>query len=295
MGKGRPLASRLGTCEVSVMACIVTHGGAANVPDVADGCARACARGLARGSALEAVVEAVVVLEDDPRMNAGTGSVLRIGGSAQMDAAVMDAHGFGAVAVVEGVKNPVRLARAVYDSPHLLLAGPGAMELAERLGIERADVVTDRARARYAERVARLGDEPLWRGVPQQYWRGACDTVGAVCRDDQGAFAAAGSTGGLWCSLRGRVGDVPIPGAGLYVGAAGAVAATGVGEVIWREMISRRVHDAMAAGMSAQQACDDAVAMVRERHAPHDVGVIALDQRGYGVAVTGRMPWAAAE
>lgn len=283
--------------------CAVTHGGAANVQSVRDGCEAAARAAIAvlaqRGSPLDAAVAAVVLLEDDPRMNAGTGSVIRLEGSgAQMDAAVMDAAGFGSVAVVEDLKNPVLLARAVYDSPHLMMAGAGAMELAARLGLARADVVTEAQREKHKARLAKLADEPLWQGVPAAFWQttrdvgGACDTVGAVVRDAQGRFAAAASTGGLWCALRGRVGDVPIPGAGLFVGAAGAVAATGVGEIIWREMIARRVHDCMAGGRSAQEACDEAVSFLRRAHAGFDVGVIAVDAQGHGAAVTTQMPWA---
>lgn len=296
----------------SAPACVLAHGGAANVPEVRDGCEAACA--AARqvleegGSALDAAVAAVVVLEDDPRMNAGTGSVIRFDGGSeragvQMDASVMDRRGFGAVAVVEGLKNPVRLARAVYDSPHMMLAGPGANELAARLGLVVAEPITPRQRQKHAERMARLSEEPrfreMWSGVPDAFWKavgdagGACDTVGAVVRDAQGEFAVASSTGGLWCALRGRVGDVPIPGAGLHVGPSGAVAATGVGEVIWQEMLSRRVHDAIAGGKSAQEAVDEAIAWMRERHPGQDVGLIAVGTVDHGGGATGQMPWAA--
>lgn len=287
--------------------CVVTHGGAGNASDVVDGCQRAClaALALAEGRALDAAIAAVVVLEDDPRMNAGTGSVLRLeGGSAQMDASAMDADGFGAVAVVENLKNPVKLARAIYDSPHVMLAGAGAMELASRLGLEPADPVTDRQRARHRERLATLGEEPLWRGVPASLWpeayraaaarTGASDTVGAVVRAADGSFAAAASTGGIWCALRGRVGDVPIPGAGIWVGPAGAVAATGVGEVIWRELLARRCHDEMARGLPAQAAVDACVAFMRARHPGVDVGLIAVDTVGAGGGATTGMPWATA-
>jgi L-asparaginase / beta-aspartyl-peptidase len=297
-------------------ACVLAHGGAANEAAVVDGCEAACAaaRGVleAGGSALEAAVAAVVVLEDDPRMNAGTGSVIRLGegaegGGIQMDASVMDAGGFGAVAVVEGLKNPVKLARAVYDSPHRMIAGPGAMELAARLGLEPADPTTDRQRERYRARMARLDEDPrfraMWSGVPDAFWRalegaherggGACDTVGAVVRDGRGRFAVASSTGGIWCALRGRVGDVPISGAGWWVGPAGAVAATGVGEVIWQEMLSLRVHDAVAAGRAPQQAIDEALAQLRVRHPGQEVGLLAVSATAAGGGATGQMPWAA--
>ncbi|HEY4220107.1 MAG TPA: isoaspartyl peptidase/L-asparaginase, partial [Myxococcota bacterium] len=231
-----------------MIAAILTHGGAGNDGSVRDGCEAACRAGLTTSSALDAAIAAVLVLEDDPRMNAGTGAVLRLDGKAQMDASVMTLHRFGAVAVVEDVKNPVLLARAVHDSPHMMLAGAGAGELADRLGLARASPVTERQRARHAARMAHLDDEPsfrrLYTGVDEKFWRiavaagEASDTVGAVVRASDGTFAAASSTGGIWCAVRGRVGDTPIPGAGVYVGEAGAVAATGTGEFIWREMLA---------------------------------------------------------
>lgn len=292
----------------SVPALVLTHGGAANDPAVADGCQRACDAALdalARGgSALDAAVAAVIVLEDDERMNAGTGSTLRLDGSIQTDASVMDARGFGAVAGLEGIKNPVRVARAVYDTPHRLVVGRGARELADRLGLPAAELATARAREKHAARMKTLGEglfAAMWKDVPDTFWKkaasagGACDTVGAVVRSTDGSYAAAGSTGGIWCALPGRVGDVPIPGAGLWVGEAGAVVATGVGEVIWSEMLCARTHDAMARGASAQRAVDEAIADMRQRHPGMDVGLLAVDAHGGGAAVTDKMPWARQE
>lgn len=289
----------------SVPALVLTHGGAANDPAVADGCQTACAAAhdtLARGgSALDAAVAAVVVLEDDERMNAGTGSTLRLDGSIQTDASVMDAHGFGAVAGLEGIKNPVCVARAVYDTPHRLVVGRGARELADRLCLPAADLSTPRAREKHAARMATLGSglfAAMWKDVPDVFWKkaahagGACDTVGAVVRAPDGSYAAAGSTGGIWCALPGRVGDVPIAGAGLWVGEAGAVVATGVGEVIWAEMLCVRTHDAMAAGATPQRAVDEAIALMRARYPGMDVGLLAVSAQGGAAAVTDRMPWA---
>lgn len=287
---------------------MLAHGGAANDPAVSDGCQAACAAALAAladgAGALDAAVAAVVVLEDDERMNAGTGSTLRLDGSIQTDASVMDARGFGAVAGLEGIKNPVRVARAVYQTPHRLVVGRGARELALRLALPEADLSTAHAREKHAARMATLGGgvfAALWQDVPEVFWKkaalagGACDTVGVVLRAADGTFAAAASTGGIWCALPGRVGDVPIPGAGIEVGDAGAVVATGLGEVIWRERLCARVHEALARGVPAQRAVDEAIDDIRRRHTGVDVGLLAVDHAGGGAAVTQQMPWARAE
>lgn len=301
----------------SLRPCVVTHGGAANDPAHQDACEAACeaARRLleragdAGGNvALAAAVAAVVVLEDDPRLNAGTGSTLRLDGRIQLDASVMDARGFGAVAALEDTQNPVLVARAVYDLPHRLIVGDGATALARRLGLPTSSPPTEGQRQKHATRMTGLGEHPMWqplrdRGIDEKFWQqaaelgGACDTVGAVVRDAAGNYAAAASTGGIWCALRGRVGDVPIPGAGLFVGARGAVACTGIGELIWQEMLAVRVHDRLGgcdggSGRGVQAVVDDVIQGLRERHPAKDVGVIALDDVGAGAAVTGAMPWA---
>jgi len=287
-------------------AFVCTHGGAGNDARVRDGCERACdaaMEALASGaSARDAAIAAVVVLEDDPRMNAGTGSVLRIdGGVIECDAAVMDEDGFGAVAAVEGIKNPVRLAAHVYALPHLLVVGRGARALARRLGLEEADLATDAARAKHAARLGTLGAHSLWKGqdLARLFGRSldegdACDTVGAVVRDAHGRFAAASSTGGIWCALSGRVGDAPIPGAGIFVGAHGAVVATGLGEYIWRERLALRVHDDLADGVSSADALARALARFDVRASDVDVGVLVVGRDDDAAGATRQMPWACA-
>src|SRR2546427_12650182 len=86
------------------------------------------------GRALDAVTEAIVALEDDPRMNAGTGSRLRIDGRAQMDASIMtDDLEAGAVPAIEPRKNPILVARQGMETPHLPLVGGDAIPLRPRV------------------------------------------------------------------------------------------------------------------------------------------------------------------
>ncbi len=90
---------------------------------------------------------------------------------------------------------------------------------------------------------------------------GGCDTVGAVVRDSSGGFCATASTGGTVYMLRGRVGDSPIIGCGLYAGPHGAVAATGIGEEIARRVLAKAIYDWLAEGMSPSAAGARAVSM----------------------------------
>jgi beta-aspartyl-peptidase (threonine type) len=246
---------------------IAVHGGAGPARPgedgraQVDGCLAAARAGqavlLAGGSALEAVEVAVRALEDDPLFNAGTGACLNLDGEVELDAAVMDGATLaaGGVTCVRGVKNPITLARAVMThTPHVLLAGPGAHLLARKLGIPEVppqSLVTDAARRRWAQARAQGEGPEVTSG----------GTVGAVARDARGHVAAGTSTGGMLLKWPGRVGDSPIPGAGVYADdAGGAASATGHGEVILRAGLCREVVGRMARGEAPQAAADAAVA-----------------------------------
>src|SRR5438128_649699 len=129
---------------------IVVHGGAWAIPDEEwpahrDGVMRATRAAwnvlMDGGQALDAVEAAVVILEDDPAFDAGTGSVLCRDGRIEMDAALMDGRdlGVGAVACVREIKNPIRLAREVLKSEHVLLVGEGAHRFAWERGLSPCD------------------------------------------------------------------------------------------------------------------------------------------------------------
>ena len=188
----------------------------------------------AGGAALDAVHAAAVALEDDPLFNAGRGAVLNEHGEVEHDAAIMCGRTSraGGVAAVRGVRNPVTLARVVMEkTPHVLLTGPGAESLADREGVERVD--------------------PAWHVTERReaQWQVAGDTIGAVAVDRDGHLAAATSTGGILHKLAGRIGDSPLPGAGLYAADdACAVSASGHGEAIMRAVASHEVAAAVRHG-----------------------------------------------
>ena len=261
---------------------IVVHGGAgAWRPERETGLRRGVEEAalagyqlLSRGeAALEAVVRAVEVLEDNPEFNAGKGAVPRADGLYRLDAAVFDATTllYGAVAAVPGVKNPVRLARAVADSENVFLVGEGALALAR----ERSLVL--------------VGPEYF---VPKTTSGG--DTVGAVALDSLGNLAVAASTGGIRGKSSGRVGDTPLLGAGIFAEAGlGAAAATGTGEALARALVSARAV-ARLAGYSPAHAGELALAQVAR--AGGEGGLIILSWRGEFAVVktTLAMAWAAA-
>jgi L-asparaginase/beta-aspartyl-peptidase (threonine type) len=302
-GVGSPVEQSDGTQRAAEVGLDVLHGGAAAPAAQSPVLTRAAA----------AAVEATAALEDDPRFNAGTGANLRLDGvSCELDASVATSEGrMGAVACIERVQHPVYVAARVLEIPHWLLVGAGATAFARRLGFADYDPITEAAREKWRRgrlALARRGGGERYQDDYQvvrwqeldvtRFWNfarsyeaadadlaaalaGPHDTVGAVARDAEGRFAAASSTGGTLLMLRGRVGDSPIVGAGLYAGPHGAVTATGLGEEIVRRLLSKTVYDRMAAGEAPADACRAAVA---DFPASLDVGVIAVNAETEGWA-----------
>ncbi|WP_246197564.1 isoaspartyl peptidase/L-asparaginase family protein [Pseudoxanthomonas sacheonensis] len=237
----------------------------------------------AGGSALDAVEAAVVALEESPRFNAGKGSVYNADGKHELDASIMEGQTrrAGAVAGVETIRNPVRLARAVMEqSPHVMMIGAGAERFAdtqpqiERVanhwfdtGTRRAQLDQEQARER-----TEAGDE----GLRGKYF----GTVGAVALDSQGDLAAATSTGGMTNKRYGRVGDSPLIGAGTWADERCAVSGTGWGEFFIRNAVAHDIAARMAYGGDTLLAAAEAVIMRRVPELGGDGGAIAVDRDG---------------
>jgi beta-aspartyl-peptidase (threonine type) len=248
---------------------LIVHAGAWDVPDdEKDAHVEAVRAAVVEGwrvlgtggSCVDAVRVAVTSLEDHPGVNAGVGSVLCREGWVEMDAAIMEGTDLeaGGVTGVRDHANPVRIAYEVLHSPHVLLAGAGASAFARSRGLEAVDperLVVPRERERLA----------AWRRRRAAGRPGPADTVGAVAVDLAGRMAAASSTGGIVGKPSGRVGDAPIPGAGLFADdRSGAVAATGEGEAILRVGLARRAAD-LAREASAEDAAWIAVRELEDR------------------------------
>jgi isoaspartyl peptidase/L-asparaginase-like protein (Ntn-hydrolase superfamily) len=261
---------------------IVVHGGAGNFDRVSseadagsilEGLDAALAAGwtvlAGGGSAFQAVVAAVASLEDGGRFNAGRGAVPTTAGTVEFDAGVMDGTTgkVGAVCAATWPANPVRLAAKVAevggppDGP-VLLAGAGADAFAERHGLERMTA------AMLARATGETEDVDDGRGAaappgPAGAAPGALSgagTVGAVAVDASGRVAAATSTGGRAGQVPGRVGDSPIPGAGVWADSTtAAVSATGAGEAFVVAGFGHRIHWEMQSGREIDAAVKQAL------------------------------------
>ena len=263
---------------------VIVHGGAGSPPDEpADRqqvLEQAAAAGAEAADPTDAVCAAVGVLESDPWFNAGVGSAVQSDGFVRTDAGLMtDDREVGAVCGMPGVEHAVEVARVVKEeTPHVLVAGVHAVDLAEACGVETGvDLWSDRMRERWdglderppagvREQAAwvaeRFGGDPA--GVDraeadEQPADRDHDTVGAVATDGE-RLAAVTSTGGRWLALAGRVGDVPQVGSGFYCTPAGGASATGAGEDIARVTLTRRAVQLLEDGRDAQEAADVAIA-----------------------------------
>ncbi|MEJ2558427.1 MAG: isoaspartyl peptidase/L-asparaginase family protein [Anaerolineae bacterium] len=274
---------------MSIPLAIIVHGGAWYIPAKdweahKTGCQAAAIAGFEvlghGGSALDAVERAIVYLEDDPTFDAGVGAHLNQEGAVQLDAGMMDGHTYqvGAVAAIERVKNPIRVARRLLSSEHNMFAGSGAMAYAQACGIplcDPVDLVVARERTRWLE-CQKRGEPPsetVFVGGPEK------GTVGAVAIDREGNIVAGTSTGGTPFKPAGRVGDSPLPGCGYYAdNALAGVSVTGHGEAIIRVQLARTAAD-FCAKLSAQSAAEAAMHMLSDRVAGKG-GLILIDHTG---------------
>lgn len=237
----------------------------------------------AGGSALDAVVAGVAVAERDPEVKSvGYGGYPNAEGVVEVDAAVMDGRtlGYGAVVGLRNVVTPAAVARRVMEkTPHVMLAGEGALAFARAQGFPEKDLLTDRARQAWEAWKAGRSGNPT----------DAHDTIGMLALDAAGDLAAACTTSGLAFKLPGRVGDSPLIGSGLYAdNEIGAATATGRGEEIVRICAAFLIVEGMRQGRSPQEACEEAVARLIERvptSRPFQMAFLALSRTGeYGGA-----------
>jgi len=235
---------------------VIVHGGAWAIPEKLsdeskDGVKLAAKKAyeiLKCGqSAIDAVESAVVLLENNPAFDAGKGSCLNAEGGIEMDALIMEGTTLnaGAVAAVNNVANPIRLARMVMEkTEHALLVGKGANQFAVE---NRVDHVEDSAL------ITESGMEE-WKHYKQYKTavdslfnnhigpNSGHDTVGAVAMDLNGKIAAATSTGGITGKRVGRVGDSPLIGSGAYCDDnVGGVSCTGHGESIMKICLAKHI------------------------------------------------------
>ncbi len=248
------------------------------------------------GRALDAVEAGVKIPEADPNnQSVGYGGLPDRDGHVTLDACIMDEHfNCGSVTCLEHIMHPISVARLVMEkTPHIILTGEGALQFALSQGFKKQNLLTPRAEKAWKEWLKKSNYEPeinvenRLSGAPSRLPGGEDnhDTIGMLALDVAGNLSGACTTSGMAYKLRGRVGDSPIIGAGLYVdNEFGAATATGVGEEVIRIVGSHLVVELLRQGMSPEAACREAVERIvrrgPERSKKLQVGFLALNKKG---------------
>ncbi len=248
-------------------------------------------------SALDAVEAGIRLVELDPNVRTvGVGGAPNILGKVECDAAIMCGTTLrtGAVGALQGYLHPISVARQVMEkSPHVMIVGQGAARFAQEIGAEKGALLTEAARANYANW---LGDHAVpeseitqadaelvpvvWLTTQTHATHG---TTVFLARDSQGHLAGGTSTSGWAFKYPGRLGDSPIIGAGLYVDDRyGAAACTHTGEMTIRAGTARAMLAYMKKGATVQAACHEAFQDLRALQGGYLGPVVlhALDANG---------------
>lgn len=244
----------------------------------------------AGGSALDMVEAGARVAEaDETNASVGLGGFPDREGHVTLDAVIMNGRGdMGSVCALEDIVHAVSVARRVMEAtPHVILVGEGARTFALEQGFETTPLLTPESEAAWRRWLETSNYSPRANSENAD-WRGGAsdhDTIGILGIDAQGHMAGACTTSGMAFKMRGRVGDSPIPGAGLSVDdEVGAATGTGVGEDILRVSGAHAVVEAMRSGLDPSAACQrviERLARLRgDKIADHQVALLALDRRG---------------
>jgi N4-(beta-N-acetylglucosaminyl)-L-asparaginase len=248
------------------------------------------------GRALDAIEAGARVAEDDLKNH----SVGRAGypdrdGHVSLDASIMDENGnCGSVAALEHIGHPISVARRVMEkTPHVMLVGDGALQFALEQGFNREELLTPESRAAWQEWLRTAHYQPQPNSETATYGTEATeipggksnhDTLGMLAIDSHGKLSGGCTTSGMAWKLRGRVGDSPIIGAGLYVdNDVGAATSTGVGEEVIRNVGSFLVVELMRHGRSPQAACKEAVTRIMKRNPATrnlQIAFLAINKQG---------------
>lgn len=260
------------------------------------------------GRALDAVVQGVQVPEGDPNdSSVGYGGLPDRDGKVTLDSCVMDEQGnCGSVMAIEHIMHPVLVARMVMEkTPHVQLVGEGALSFALEMGFKKENLLTESAEKAWKEWLKRSQYDPMRtikdlekktekdknEDAPNpvaQAWPAADlnhDTIGMVALDTNGNLGGACTTSGMAFKMRGRVGDSPIIGAGLFVdNEVGAASATGLGEEVVKICGAHTIIEAMRRGLSPELACREAIRRIvknnGEKAKDVQVGFLAINNKG---------------
>lgn len=230
--------------------------------------------------ALDAAEQGVKVEEANlSNTTVGNGGAPDRDGNVTLDASIMAPNGnCGSVVYLKEIEHPVSVARKVMEeTPHVMLAGEGALQFAIQQGFKRQNLLTKESEEAWKKWLEKKEYKPII-NIENH------DTIGMLCIDEVGDIAGACTTSGLAYKMNGRVGDSPIIGAGLYLdNEIGGAVATGMGEAIVKSVGSFLIVELMRQGKTPQEACEIAVQRIVKQHKNYkdfQVAFLALDKNG---------------
>jgi len=253
----------------------------------------------AGGRALDAVEQGVMVTEASQNCCVGLGGNPDRDGFVTLDACIMDEfYNCGSVAFLERIKHPISVARRVMEkTPHVMLVGSGAQQfaVAEGFPLEEQKLSPD-AQKTYNEWLKKSEYKPIINienkgnhgaSAPARLESGGWnhDTIGMVAMDSNGNLSGSCTTSGMGFKMRGRLGDSPIIGAGLYVdNEVGACTATGQGEDVIRVAGAHTVVELMRQGLTPEAACKKVIERIvkikGDKVKDIQVAFLALNKKG---------------
>ncbi len=232
-------------------------------------------------NALDSVEIAIRRVEECPDYHSvGYSGLPNEMGQVELDAAMMDGDTFsiGAVAGIREMMHPVSVAKKLMQEKHSnFLVGEGALEYAIKNGFSKENLMTEYTQSEWEKRRSKQQELKAYDGH---------DTVGMVGLDSFGRIVAATSTSGLFMKRMGRVGDSPLPGSGFYADSEiGGATATGLGEVIYKGILSYEIVKRMGQGFSPSEACRTAVSefdrqLKKRAGESNDISVVAMNKDG---------------
>jgi N4-(beta-N-acetylglucosaminyl)-L-asparaginase len=233
------------------------------------------------GRALDAVEAGARIPEADPDdTSVGYGGFPDRDGNVTLDACIMDEFGnAGCVTYLQHILHPISVARLIMEkTPHVMLSGDGALEFALSQGFQKENLLTETARKAWEHWKTTSKYKPVINSERH-------DTIGIVAMDAQQRLSGACTTSGMAFKMRGRIGDSPVIGAGMFTdNEVGAAAATGLGEMVLKTLGTFLLVEEMRRGKHPQKAAEEVVRRLAHKYPKeareNQVCYVAIDKKG---------------
>lgn len=246
------------------------------------------------GNSIDFIRDTITYIEDNENFTSvGSGGLPNEEGFVECDSAFMngDTMAIGSIAGVRDIKNPIKVSIQLSNERfNSFLVAKGAEKYALKNKFEFSNMLTTDSKNKHK---TRLSDVKKGNLSPYD----GHDTVCVISKKND-SINVGTSTSGLFMKKQGRVGDSPIPGSGFYAESEfGAVAATGLGEDLYKGCLSYALVDKLRQGIEIQKASDEIffsfVEKLKKKYGKAGaMSIISLDKNGnIGVSTNVEFPF----